>query len=102
MNWKCPNGCNITEGVVCGGDYPFWARRKSTQYAKLEGYYNYPNMYILMDLEADELLRISYGGDRGLDLDEVDWLQMYEHAQAHGRMAEPMCPKCLEYLVEES
>ena len=102
MNWKCPNGCNITEGVVCGGDYPFWTRDES--YYKVASnqveFHEYPDMYILMDLESGNFIKKAYGGSAGLDLDERDWEQLFEHAEA-GCASEPQCPKCLEHLVEK-
>ena len=103
MNWKCPNGCKITEGVVCGGDYPFWARDEpSCEICVDPGEWkDYPYMYILMDLESGNFIKKVYGGSAGLDLNDRDWKELFEHAEA-GCASEPMCPKCLEHLVEES
>ena len=87
MAWKCPKGCQITQGVVCGGDTP-WHNHGEKREAG--------NVYFLVGLATSESLRQAVT-ELPFDLTEQDWTEMESHADG-GCCAEPQCPECLEFL----
>jgi hypothetical protein len=86
--WRCPNGCRIRRGVVCGGDVPFHNHGAAGVAP--------PNVYFLMSLPAGRYTRECVT-PLPFDLTEEDWQALYDHADG-GCAAEPQCPVCLAYL----
>lgn len=85
---KCPNGCEITEGVVCGGGTPHFNHGNTDP--------DVPNVYFYMDLASGELTRKLFS-KLDFELTEQDWADMHDHAEG-GCCDEGQCPVCLEYL----
>jgi len=90
----CPAGCEITQGLVCGGSDPY--HNHPGEHTERET--AYPNVYFLMDLATGENTR-ELESHLPFELTDEDWQEMHEHADG-GCCAEPQCPECLEYLDE--
>jgi hypothetical protein len=84
----CPNGHELTEGIVCGGSTPYGNHG-------FEGL-NEPNVYFYMELETGHFQKQVFS-ELPFELDEKDWAEMFNHASG-GCVSEPQCPICLEYL----
>jgi hypothetical protein len=87
--WKCPNGCEIQYGIVCGGETPWYNHGYGPRDAS--------NIYFLMELETNTFVRSLVSTEIPFDLTESDWCGMDMHADA-GCCDEPQCPVCKEYL----
>ena len=84
MKWKCPNGCEIKEGLVCGGPTP-------QGHDDADG-----NIYFYMGLETEDFTKKVWTV-LPFELTDEDWDYLHGHA-AGGCCSEPQCPECLEYL----
>lgn len=85
--FKCPNGHEITQAVVCGGDTPWHNHSEEGEMG---------NVYFLVGLASGESLRQAVM-ELPFDLTNQDWAEMESHADG-GCCAEPQCPDCLEFL----
>lgn len=91
--YACPNGHEITQGVVCGGDgphYNHWAGDEPIEEATA------PNVYFMMDLKTGKMTK-ELVSDLPFALTDQDWKEMHEHCKG-GCCSEPQCPVCSEYL----
>jgi len=86
LKWKCPNGHEITRGLVCGGETP-------PGHDDVEG-----NIWFYMDLETEEFSKEVWT-DLPFDLTDDDWDWLHDHC-AGGCCSEPLCPECQQDLDE--
>jgi len=87
--WICPNCHEIEQGIVCGGDEPYY--NHGEQEKTFTG-----NIYFMMELSSGKLLEIPWTSV-DFELTQEDWQAMHLHAFG-GCATEPQCPECFEYL----
>ena len=98
MSWMCAEHGPQTQGVVCGGDYPFYLRLSRGQW-ETEEIQEFPSAYFLYDYDREEI--VGFVGDvRGFELTRTDIAYMLDHALGSGCIDEPACPICSEPMEE--